>query len=447
MGSFQPGYALLLGAMIAVLALYRFRRRQREPAGRGVPFRPSPAPSARFSDVAANDEAMESLRDVLHFIRSPETYSRFGARVPHGVMLYGAPGTGKTLMARALAGEAGVPFFAVNGADFVEMYVGVGASRVRALFQAARKAGRAVIFFDEIDAIGKKRDNRSDEREQTLNALLSEMSGFGERDGVVVVAATNRLDTLDEALLRAGRFDRQIEVPLPDVSLEALARDTALFSGAKLECLLNEAAILAAKRDAQSIESADVQHALDTLLFGMERPGASRLAHEREVTAAHEAGHAILTAVLLPQSEIRKVSIIPTGRGAAGYSMAVPQEKLFHEKRELMHHIAVALAGREAEALLLGPERVSTGASNDIEKAALIAQRMVCEWGMLPLSDEVCLFSQQQKDQAAQQWLSQGRLLAAGTLRAHQAAWERLTRLLMERESVDGEEVARCLEA
>ena len=462
MGSFQPGYALLLGAMIAVLALYRFRRRQREPAGRGVPFRPSPAPSARFSDVAANDEAMESLRDVLHFIRSPETYSRFGARVPHGVMLYGAPGTGKTLMARALAGEAGVPFFAVNGADFVEMYVGV-----RALFQAARKAGRAVIFFDEIDAIGKKRDNRSDEREQTLNALLSEMSGFGERDGVVVVAATNRLDTLDEALLRAGRFDRQIEVPLPglaerlrilqvhargkplaqDVSLEALARDTALFSGAKLECLLNEAAILAAKRDAQSIESADVQHALDTLLFGMERPGASRLAHEREVTAAHEAGHAILTAVLLPQSEIRKVSIIPTGRGAAGYSMAVPQEKLFHEKRELMHHIAVALAGREAEALLLGPERVSTGASNDIEKAALIAQRMVCEWGMLPLSDEVCLFSQQQKDQAAQQWLSQGRLLAAGTLRAHQAAWERLTRLLMERESVDGEEVARCLEA
>ena len=421
MGSFQPGYALLLGAMIAVLALYRFRRRQREPAGRGVPFRPSPAPSARFSDVAANDEAMESLRDVLHFIRSPETYSRFGARVPHGVMLYGAPGTGKTLMARALAGEAGVPFFAVNGADFVEMYVGVGASRVRALFQAARKAGRAVIFFDEIDAIGKKRDNRSDEREQTLNALLSEMSGFGERDGVVVVAATNRLDTLDEALLRAGRFDRQIEVPLPGLAErlrilqvhargKPLARDTALFSGAKLECLLNEAAILAAKRDAQSIESADVQHALDTLLFGMERPGASRLAHEREVTAAHEAGHAILTAVLLPQSEIRKVSIIPTGRGAAGYSMAVPQEKLFHEKRELMHHIAVALAGREAEALLLGPERVSTGASNDIEKAALIALRMVCEWGMLPLSDEV-------------------------------------TRLLMERESVDGEEVARCLEA
>ena len=212
MDSFQPGYALLLGMLIASLALYRLRQRQREPAGAHAAFRPAPAPIARFSDVAANDEAMESLRDVLHFIRSPETYRRFGARVPRGVMLYGAPGTGKTLMARALAGEAGVPFFAVNGADFVEMYVGVGASRVRALFQAARRPSRAVIFFDEIDAIGKKRDNHSDEREQTLNALLS-MSGFDERDGVVVLAATNRLDTLDEALCAPGA-DRQIEVPL-----------------------------------------------------------------------------------------------------------------------------------------------------------------------------------------------------------------------------------------
>ena len=466
MSSFQPGYALLLGVLLAALTLYRFRRPQREPAGRGGPFRPSPAPSARFSDVAANDEAMESLRDVLHFIRSPEAYSRFGARVPRGVMLYGAPGTGKTLMARALAGEAGVPFFAVNGADFVEMYVGVGASRVRALFQAARKAGRAVIFFDEIDAIGKKRDNRSDEREQTLNALLSEMSGFDERDGVVVLAATNRLDTLDEALLRAGRFDRQIEVPLPglsqrlrilevhargkplagDVSLKELARETVLFSGAKLECLLNEAAILAAKRDAPAIASADVRRALDTLLFGQDRPGAARLAHEREVTAAHEAGHAILTAVLLPGSGIRKVSIIPTGRGAAGYSMAVPEEKLFHEKRELLSHIAVALAGREAEAMLLGAERVSTGAANDIEKASLIARRMVCEWGMLPGSDEVCLYGQLQKDQAAQEWLAQGRRMAAGALRTYRTAWERLTALLLERESVDGADVARCLE-
>ena len=230
------------------------------------------------------------------------------------------PGTGKTLMAKALAGVAGVPFFAVNGADFVEMYVGVGASRIRALFQKARKQGKAVIFVDEIDAIGKKRDNRSDEREQTLNALLSEMSGFGERDGVIVLAATNRVDTLDEALLRAGRFDRQIEVPLPGVeerqrilevharrlrlsdgvALADVARQTVLFSGARLECLLNEAAILAAKRGAEAVEMQDVRRAMDESMVGAERRGLSRREHEKKVTAAHEAGHAIVTAVLLP---------------------------------------------------------------------------------------------------------------------------------------------------
>ena len=253
-------------------------------------------PDVHFPDVAANEEALESMRDLVSFIQSPEKYSRFGARIPRGVLLYGAPGTGKTLLARALAGEAGVPFFAVNGADFVEMYVGVGASRVRSLFQKARKAGKAVIFFDEIDAVGKKRDNRSDEREQTLNALLSEMSGFRENDGIVVLAATNRADTLDEALLRAGRFDRQIEVPLPtlrerqkilevharkkplasDVSLTSLAAETALFSGAKLESLLNEAAICAAKRDAEEIARQDVDEALNRMLFGMERPNGRR---------------------------------------------------------------------------------------------------------------------------------------------------------------------------
>ncbi len=459
-------YALLMAVLIALLALYRRRQFQREAAGGGTRFAACETPSVRFSDVAANEEAMESLRDVLGFIRSPEKYSRFGARVPRGVLLYGMPGTGKTLMAKALAGEAGVPFFAVNGADFVEMYVGVGASRIRQLFQKARKAGRAVIFFDEIDAIGKKRDNRSDEREQTLNALLSEMSGFGEKDGVVVLAATNRVDTLDDALLRAGRFDRQIEVPLPgveerlrilevhtkgkplaeDVSLSALARETALFSGAKLEGVLNEAAILAAKRDADAICNQDIRAAMDMTLFGLERSGANTLSHEREVTAAHEAGHAIVTAILLPESDIRKVSIIPTGRGAAGYSMAIPPEKLFHEKQELMHHIAVALAGREAEALLLGSDRVSTGAANDIEKAAAIARRMVCEWGMLPQNDDIYLFNQQQRDMAAQQWLSQARQLAAGVLNSYRPAWEKLTRRLVREETVDGSAVRACLD-
>lgn len=459
-------YALLMAVLVALLALYRRRQFQRETAAGAARFAACEMPSVRFSDVAANEEAMESLRDLLSFIRSPEKYSRFGAHVPRGVLLYGMPGTGKTLMAKALAGEAGVPFFAVNGADFVEMYVGVGASRIRQLFQKARKAGRAVIFFDEIDAIGKKRDNRSDEREQTLNALLSEMSGFGEADGVVVLAATNRVDTLDDALLRAGRFDRQIEVPLPgveerlrilevhvkgkpladDVSLPALARETALFSGAKLESVLNEAAIFAAKRNAEAISNQDIRSAMDMTLFGLERRGSNALSHEREVTAAHEAGHAIVTAVLLPESDIRKVSIIPTARGAAGYSMAIPPEKLFHEKQELMHHIAVALAGREAEALLLGPERVSTGAANDIEKAATIARRMVCEWGMLPQSDDIYLFNQQQRDMAAQQWLNQGRQLAAGVLTGYRSAWEALTRRLLHEETVDGSAVHACLD-
>lgn len=458
------GYALLLGGFVLLAVLADHRQKQTETVGGKAAFERIEIPSTRFSDVAANDEAMESLRDLVSFIREPEKYSRLGARIPRGVLLYGMPGTGKTLMARALAGEAGVPFFAVNGADFVEMYVGVGASRVRTLFRNARKAGKAVIFFDEIDAIGKKRDNRSDEREQTLNALLSEMSGFSEADGIVVLAATNRADTLDEALLRAGRFDRQIEVPLPgqaerlqilqvharkrplskQVSLDDLARQTVMFSGAKLECLLNEAAILAVKRDAEQIEQQDIRQAMDAALFGAERPHTARHERERRVTAAHEAGHAIATAVLLPESELRRVSIIPTSRGAAGYSMALPPERLFHEQQELLAHMASVLAGREAERRLLGDEHVSTGASNDIEKAVLLARRMVNEWGMLPGSSEAYLMSQTQRDAAAQQWLNEAQRLAAEVLETHHQAWQMLTDKLLAEEAVDGETVLSC---
>jgi len=460
------GYALLLGVLVLIAAMVDRKQKQPELVGGKSNFERCEIPSVRFSDVAANEEAMESLRDLVSFIQSPEKYSRLGARIPRGVLLYGMPGTGKTLMARALAGEAGVPFFAVNGADFVEMYVGVGASRIRTLFRNARKAGRAVIFFDEIDAIGKKRDNRSDEREQTLNALLSEMSGFGEKDGIVVLAATNRADTLDEALLRAGRFDRQIEVPMPgmqerlqilqvhaknrplsgQVSLAELARQTAMFSGARLECLLNEAAILAVKRDAEQIEKQDVERAMNRSLFGAERTGLARLEHERRTTAAHEAGHAIVTAVLLPQSELRRVSIIPTSRGAAGYSMALPPERMFYEQHELLCHIAVALAGREAERRLLGDERVGTGASNDIEKAVLLARRMVNEWGMLPGSCDVYLVSQQQKELAIQQWLERAQQMAAEVLDKYQEAWQCLLERLLMEEAVDGEAVRECFE-
>jgi len=280
----------------------------------------------------------------------------------------------------------------------------------------------------------------------------------------VVLAATNRADTLDDALLRAGRFDRQIEVPLPgqmerlqilqvharrrplseEVSLEELARQTVLFSGAKLECVLNEAAILAAKRDAALIEPEDVRRAMDAALFGTERAHAARQEHERHVTAAHEAGHAIVTAVLLPDSELRRVSIIPTSRGAAGYSMALPPERMFHEQHELLCHMAAALAGREAERLLLGNERISTGSSNDIEKAVLLARRMVNEWGMLPGSGEVYLMSQQQKDAAAQSWLNQAQLMASEVIERHRAAWQKLTEKLLDEEAVDGKTVMEC---
>ncbi|MBP3649352.1 MAG: AAA family ATPase [Clostridia bacterium] len=460
-------YGLLILALLCVMLITSSREKQQERsfAQAAGPVAAREIPTVRFADVAANDEAMDSLRDLVDFIRRPEDFARMGAHIPRGVLLHGMPGTGKTLMARALAGEAGVPFFAVNGADFVEMYVGVGASRIRSLFAKARKAGRAVIFFDEIDAIGKKRDNRSDEREQTLNALLSEMSGFHDQHGIVVLAATNRIDTLDEALLRAGRFDRHIEVPLPGlreremilcvharqkpmdetVDLSQIAAQTALFSGARLEGLLNEAAILAVKRGSAAISQQDIHQAMDNLLFGQER-NPLRQQQEREVTAAHEAAHALATAILLPDSCIRKVSIIPTGKGAAGYSMAIPPEKLFHRKQELLHHIAVALIGREAEMLLCGPDHVTNGAANDIEKAAVLAQRMVCEWGMLPGTEEPYFFSQPQKDAAAQRWLSMGQQLAVGLLRTHRAKWERLTRLLLEKEVLGENEVRACLE-
>ncbi len=361
-------------------------------------------PDLTFEDVAANDEARDSLRGLVDFIKYPEKYAAYGARIPHGVLLYGPPGTGKTLMARALAGESGVPFYAVSGSDFVQVYVGVGAGRVRDLFKKAHKAGRAVIFIDEIDALGKKRDSGgNDEREQTLNALLTEMSGFAAHEGVVVLAATNRLDTLDEALLRPGRFDRQIEVGLPGreerlrilqvhakgkplaqgIDLGDVAANTVYFSGAKLESMLNEAAILAARREAVNITRQDIDSAMQTLLVGEskgDRSGVS--ARERRITAVHEAGHALATLLKLPENKLAQVSIIPSTKGAAGYSMAVPPDRLFHTREELEANISVALAGRAGEELVFGAEQVTTGASNDLQRATELVSRMCFEWGM-----------------------------------------------------------------
>lgn len=355
-----------------------------------------------FSDVAANDEARQSLEQLKNYIVEPERYRRFGARMPKGVLLYGPPGTGKTLLARALAGEAGVPFFALSGSDFVEKYVGVGAKRVRELFKRARKAGKCVIFIDEIDAMCKCRsDHSSDERDQTLNALLSEMSGFHSGEAVIVVAATNRIEMLDPALLRPGRFDRQIEVGLPnknerlsilklhsrnkpldsDVRLDSIAAQTAYFSGASLENLMNEAAILAANDGSTAICMRHLQSALVRVVVGAEKESTATEA-ERKIIALHEAGHAVAARVLMPSLRIARVSILPASRGAAGYNLTISPERVMPNKRELENQISILLAGRAAELLIGGEDAVTSGASNDIERATELAAAMVCELGM-----------------------------------------------------------------
>lgn len=354
-----------------------------------------------FERVAANENAKRSVMELVEFLKTPEKFASVGARIPHGVLLYGPPGTGKTLLARALAGEAGVPFLALNGSDFVEMYAGVGAKRVRETFKRARKLGKCVIFIDEIDSVGRTRGvNSSDERDQTLNALLGEMSGFSPSEGIIVVAATNRADTLDAALLRPGRFDRRIEVGMPDakerleilalhsggkplaenVSLRELARQTVFFSGASLENLLNEAAIRAARRGAGQIENEDIQTAFVSAVAGDDRKSALS-ARERGAIALHEAAHAVVSGVLLPENTIRRVSILPSGNGAAGYNLTIPDEKRMLSKTDLGNQISVLLAGRAAEEMILGDENVTVGASNDLKRAAELAGGMAVDLG------------------------------------------------------------------
>jgi len=362
----------------------------------------------KFDDIAGNDEALESMQEIIDFIKNPEKYAQYGARLPRGVILYGPPGTGKTLLAKAVAGEAGVPFYAVSGSDFVQIYVGVGASRIRQLFKKAREVKKCVIFIDEIDALGKKRDSGldgsgNDEREQTLNALLSEMSGFQDSDGIVVIAATNRLDTLDEALLRPGRFDRHIEIGLPDINarkeilklhsrnkpldesvdIEELAYQTVYFSGAKLESLMNEAAIFAARRNSGRIEMQDIEKAFYTVVAGFEKKDRSAISDEdRKITAFHEAGHALITKLLVPENRVTKVTIIPSTKGAGGFSMSVPPDRMYYKKKDMEDSIRIMLAGRGAEEVIFGQDNVTTGAANDIEKATEIILNMVRRFGM-----------------------------------------------------------------
>ena len=357
-----------------------------------------------FKDVAGVDEEKEELQEIVEFLKSPKKFTDMGARIPKGVLLVGHPGTGKTLLAKAVAGEAGVPFFIISGSDFVEMFVGVGASRVRDLFEQAKRNAPCIIFIDEIDAVGRQRGaglgGGHDEREQTLNQLLVEMDGFGTNEGVIVLAATNRPDVLDKALLRPGRFDRQIVVPVPDVKareeilevharkkrladdvdLKVIAKNTAGFAGADLENVLNEAALLAARRDKHEIGMQEVEDAMVKVTMGPEKKSRVRSEKENKLTAYHEAGHAVVSKFLPTQDTVHEISIIPRGM-AGGYTMYRPDEdKNYMAKSEMEESIVSLLGGRVAESLVLGD--ISTGASNDIERATKIARDMVTKYGM-----------------------------------------------------------------
>ena len=412
----SPWYVTVLASWLPMLLLIGvwifFMRQMQVGGGKAMSFSKSrarlmtepPGKRVTFDDVAGIDEAKEELAEIIEFLRDPQKFTRLGGRIPKGVLLVGAPGTGKTLLARAIAGEAGVPFFSISGSDFVEMFVGVGASRVRDLFNQGKKHAPCIIFIDEIDAVGRYRGaglgGGHDEREQTHNQLLVEMDGFESNEGVILIAATNRPDVLDPALLRPGRFDRQVVVPVPDVKgreeilrvhtrnmplgedvdLGVLARGTPGFSGADLENMVNEAALLAARKNKDRIEMVDFEQAKDKVLMGTERRSLVLNEEERRTTAYHEAGHA-LVAKLTPNADpVHKVTIIPRGR-ALGVTQQLPvDERHTHTREYLLDNLTVLMGGRAAEELVL--KTITTGAGNDIDRATELARKMVCEWGM-----------------------------------------------------------------
>jgi len=443
-----------------------------------------------FQDVAGVDEAKEELREIIDFLKDPQKFHKLGGKIPKGVLLVGPPGTGKTLLAKAIAGEANVPFFSISGSDFVEMFVGVGASRVRDLFEQGKKHAPCIIFMDEIDAVGRHRGaglgGGHDEREQTLNQLLVEMDGFETNEGVILIAATNRPDVLDPALLRPGRFDRQVVVPRPDVKgreeilrvharriplapnveLKVLARGTPGFSGADLANLVNEAALLAARQNKKLVEMSDFESAKDKVLMGVERRSMIISDAEKRTIAYHEAGHTLVADVLPGTDPVHKVTIIPRGR-ALGLTQQLPvDDKYNYSKDYLVNRITILLGGRAAEEIVLNQQ--TTGAGDDLEKATEMARKMICEWGMSdklgPLTfgkNEEHIFLgrevARQKDYSeATALLIDGeikRIVLEAASRAKQILQENLEKLhalaraLLERETLDGEEIARILRA
>jgi cell division protease FtsH len=414
----SPWYMSILVSwfpMIVLIGVWIFFMRQMQAGGgKAMSFGKSRArlqsdqlKKVTFEDVAGIDEAKEELGEIIEFLKEPKKFTRLGGRIPKGVLLMGSPGTGKTLLARAIAGEADVPFFHISGSDFVEMFVGVGASRVRDLFVQGKKNAPCIIFIDEIDAVGRHRGaglgGGHDEREQTLNQLLVEMDGFESNEGVILISATNRPDVLDPALLRPGRFDRQVVVPLPDilgrekilkvhmkktpissdVNITVLAKGTPGFSGADLENLVNEGALLAAKRNKEKVDMVDLEDAKDKVYMGLERKSKVIKEEDRKTTAYHEGGHALVARFLPGTDTVNKITIIPRGR-AAGITWFLPEESDFKYKDQLESELAVAFGGRVAEEIVFN--RISTGAANDIKRATDIAQKMIRSWGM---SDEL----------------------------------------------------------
>ncbi|MDR2351958.1 MAG: ATP-dependent zinc metalloprotease FtsH [Deltaproteobacteria bacterium] len=477
--------------IILLVAIFFFFMRQMQGGGKAMNFAKSRAKmlseeqkKVTFSDVAGIDEAKAELEEIIDFLREPGKFVRLGGRIPKGVLLMGAPGTGKTLLARAIAGEAGVPFFSISGSDFVEMFVGVGASRVRDMFNQAKKNSPCILFIDEIDAVGRHRGaglgGGHDEREQTLNQLLVEMDGFEPNEALIVIAATNRPDVLDPALLRPGRFDRQVVVPSPDirgreqilkvhsqkvpladdVSLAKVARGTPGFSGADLENLINEAALMAARKNKETVSGEDLENARDKIMMGVERKSMIMSEDEKKTTAWHEAGHT-LVALLLPNSDpLHKVSIIPRGM-ALGVTQYLPTEDKYTYSRDFfMTRLAILMGGRVAEELALN--QLTTGAGNDIERATKLAHKMVCRYGMSeslgPLTfgkqeDQIFLgreiaqhrdYSERTArmiDSEVNKIVTNAYTKAKDLIQRHMDTLGKLANLLLEKETVDADEV------